>query len=137
MREIKLRMWADKKMDYDCRDLTIWNGIIVPFEDGIIMQFTGLKDRNGKEIYEGDIIRHYDTSHPYVKEINYIKGVVKFGEYKLSSPQSQGGSDDYYIVGFYLENEFERKSPNIWCESTEEIIGNIYENPELVERSEE
>ena len=56
MREIKFRAWNGEQMDYDYRDACLWNGLLVAEGDTILMQFTGLKDRTGKDIYEGDIV---------------------------------------------------------------------------------
>ena len=56
-RVIKLRGWTGHRMDYDCRDVTVWNGLLVPEGDTIIMLSTGLLDATGREIYEGDIVR--------------------------------------------------------------------------------
>ena len=73
-----------------------------------IMQYTGLKDKNGKEIYEGDIITH---------EVNNMIGVVTWGTY-----------------GFVIEN---LDRTEIIADLSEYdynpvVIGNIYENPELL-----
>jgi len=82
-------------------------------EETIFMQFTGLKDKNDKEIYEGDIIR---IKHPH-KDRTFI-GVVEYIDYIF-------GCKDFYFPHFDIPW-------HIFSEGTEciEIIGNIYENPE-------
>jgi len=77
-----------------------------------LMQYTGLKDKNGKEIFEGDIIRYY---HKAVGEI------IRVVRYKYGM---------YGIEG--KANETQIPFANI-LDSEREIIGNIYENPELLE----
>lgn len=61
MREIKFRAWAiaSREMFYpDANDgWEITNGKITPLPNTVLMQYTGLKDKNGKEIYEGDICK--------------------------------------------------------------------------------
>ena len=77
---------------------------LVHGENGILMQFTGLKDKNGKEIYEGDIVKDefgVDVVHFYE------------GEFKKKSGESCGCS-----IGRLGTKDME-------------VIGNIYENPEL------
>ena len=82
------------------------NSSLCDFE---IQQFTGLTDENGVEIYEGDYINH-----------PYGVSTVEFGRY-LSS-------DGLAHVGFYLDFA----SKNIGLDGSIEIIGNIFENPELL-----
>ena len=72
-----------------------------------LMQYTGLKDKNGKEIYEGDIIKY--TQHYFNTPM--IKYKTKIVEWK------------YDKWGVYETNA---------GESDIEVIGNIYENPELL-----
>lgn len=80
-----------------------------------LLQYTGLKDKNGKEIYEGDIIDGKFT------DIGVDTGLVVFKGYGFKLEIPSVGDDDLV--------DLERN-----CESIE-VIGNIYENPELLEES--
>ena len=82
-----------------------------------VMQYTGLKDKNGKEIYEGDIF--LDITSPYGKECVVIFELGSFGF-------KQHG----YFRSFYGCNKRWNAQTK---ESKIEIIGNIYENPELLD----
>ena len=94
------------------------------FDEIVLMQSTGLKDKNGKEIFEGDIVHRDGIKRPEV---------VRFGEW--IDVDSLGYKEQY--IGFYFESEHEGQE---WLHSVEpqfnhlyKIIGNIYENPELLE----
>jgi uncharacterized phage protein (TIGR01671 family) len=99
-----------------------WGGICesdcFDFKDVILMQSTGLKDKNGKEIFEGDVVRQVRTQPTTENET--ITGVVTM------------------IEGTWLiMNDCEQLASKLWSETDEnEIIGNIYENPELLEDKE-
>ena len=113
-REIKVRCWNRGKMDYDCRDVTVWNGLLVAEGDGILMQFTGLRDRQGTEIYEGDIIR-WGADNEYIAEVVWGRARPGFVMQKISLLKA-GGYDALLTV--YAGTE---------------VIGNIYESPKLLE----
>lgn len=83
------------------------------FDDCILMQCTGLKDKNGKLIFEGDIVKF-----PF-GNTNRI-GIVEYSEtiWRVSSAQIVQGA----FVGSAIIN----------CYEESEIIGNLYENPELM-----
>ena len=87
-------------------------------EDVILMQSTGLKDKNDKEIFEGDIVRQVRTQP--ITENETITGVVTM------------------IEGAWLiMNDCEQLASYLWSETDEnEIIGNVYENRELLEDKE-
>ena len=99
-------------------------------EDVILMQSTGLKDKNGQEIFEGDIL-----------EIQGIKMIVKFGSYEyIESSKSNGHTLGvvYDGIGFYVDcinaadpDRISPFEPKTLKEST--IIGNRFENRELLE----
>ena len=97
-------IWIEEKKDW------------LHFDDyGYIMQSTGLKDKNDKEIFEGDIVRQVRTQP--ITENETITGVV------------------IMIEGAWLiMNDCEQLASYLWSETDEnEIIGNVYENPELLE----
>jgi len=119
MREIKFRAYSrGEGMGY-FNDL-YWfeeHGVHDSSGDGfyseyVIMQFTGLKDKNGKKIYEGDILKQaISLSGPYLDKV--AKVVFYHGSFLAKTTLGA----EHQIV----EN---------WVE----VIGNIYENPELLEK---
>ena len=96
-------------------DVYWWGSTTWDLDDVILMQYTGLKDKNGREIYEGDVYAHnvqdYVAGHP--RETNFIKPVTfEMGAFWVG---------DMLLIDA-IENDSESK-----------VIGNIYENPELLE----
>src|SRR3990167_4674091 len=121
MRPIKFRVWNENKM-IDVKVLEYvpahqsFNGnpgYNVNYHLGVpaknVMQFTGLLDKHGKEIYEGDILDHYATS-----------GAVIFEE-------------GMFCLNMQAKVNFGHRQPLCFIDvSQSEIIGNLYETPELL-----
>lgn len=85
-------------------------------KDFILMQYTGLKDKNGKEIYEGDILENIFTNYKDI-ELFREKYIIKQN-----------------ICGWELRNVKKPKQHRTFqILSKCEVIGNIYDNPELLE----
>ena len=83
-----------------------------------IGQYTGLKDKNGNKIWENDIIKPYDT----VTNENYIISWDKeMGAFVFCDINTNNSL--YVLVGHYIESI-----------QSVEVIGNIFDNPELLER---
>lgn len=135
MREMKFRIWDKtwKKFYYGellssgFKHTMNPNGPVGELTDW--MQFTGLKDKNGKEIYESDVVKYFDEE--FDREIvGYI--IFKDGTYKIAL-EKEGKRP--YIECFRFWND----GMHDWytMENAElynlEVIGNIHENKELVE----
>ncbi len=122
MREIKFRAWykQSKRMRHTGWSDDLELGIDLN-EDGMLMQYTGVKDSNGIEIYDGDILE-----------------LKAFDSYMLNDEENIE-LDANRIVGF-KEGSFTLEEINgtAWCNicmaelSLAKVIGNIYQNKELL-----
>ena len=151
MREIKFRAWdkEENEMKYD--NIYVWQGSlnqeITDLQSALVLlQYTGLKDKNGKEIYEGDILKN---TYP----AGYSTYEVQIGIFD----NHEGYEDNERGCGVYLKQIFEHYYVEKWKEQAYdkwygdgeekisnifgypninklEIIGNIYENPELLRK---
>ena len=138
MREIKFRAWDGKNIfiPFSLKDniLTEEEDFSQEFETNdyllafpsktIFMQFTGLKDKNGKEIYEGDILRRIEKiwngrSHDYVDLLFQI--IFKESSFVMKRIKSGKKTNLGIVLRF----------DSLLTES--QVIGNIYENPKLLE----
>lgn len=95
------------------------------------MQFTGILDSTRKEIYEDDIVK---IKNSWINQ-NHV-GTVKYGAHTL---YNEGGYKQVMSMGFYVRGNIDGEfiSPSfeldMFCEM--EVIGNIHENPELLEQT--
>ena len=89
------------------------------FEDVELMQYTGLRDKNGKRIYEGDIVK-FDKYEWYRSPVRTKKDIDKLPEY-------------YEEVTFdHIGVHISESDLNTYCE----VVGNKFENPELLVKTE-
>ena len=123
MREIKFRAWVRGEMikvfsllfratgphtdQLHMERITLVNDMYeLGLGDAVLMQFTGLHDKNGKEIYEGYIVTYY--GHAIPMRVQWEENEASFYPFNVLHPT---GLDGEYLV-----------------------IGNIYENPEFLEK---
>jgi len=145
-REIKFRAWHNQQKRFinlngvdinfkGCNNegavyLIYEQGNLRPFpiEDIDLMQFTSLKDKNGKEIYEGDIVKWIskfkDTNIPTPDKIGQVKynqqGCVFHINYEINKKH------------YYKDLNADYGDGDTYIMHSIEVIGNIYENPELI-----
>ena len=127
MREIKFRAWSkllNKMLSHEDLNKTLKNitkieyiaGIFLPLNSDVeVMQYTGLKDSNGNEIYEGDIVKIED----YFGED--IIGRVIYDEATAGYVFHKGNERNYFQMTLDLEYYVHY------------VIGNIYENKDLLD----
>ena len=112
MHEVVAIDFKDWRVYYEAYGLrSYWNKNVV------LMQSTGLHDKNGVEIFDGDIVEHFDFNSNEISksEVRILKGcfylVISVDGFKYDVPMMDLKDDEYIL----------------------EIKGNIYENPELLE----
>lgn len=125
MREIKFRAWCNGSMLND-DEIIIVNGTAREYNHGDLtgyveshlMQYTGLKDKNGVEIYEGDVVKGNHKDNFIIEAIN--------------------GGLQMYNISYYGQEHNEliaeatcNAQTKSWLMNSE-VIGNIYQNPELL-----
>jgi len=138
MREIKFRVWykGESRMYLDIREINFQKknircehikypegANIFSFNEIILMQFTGLKDKNGQEIFEGDIVSLLPLR---------IGDPTVYAEIKF-----EDGSFDMFGINRPVNTKQIRFVRELYVECLTnhvEVIGNRFENPELLEK---
>ena len=132
----KFRAWdKGRKRMVEVTSISFWGGTIqedtlhavnreLYFDQVKLMQYTGLKDKNGVEIYEGDIVNitQYFAGSPYGE----MKHIIKRSEYNndlVAYSESRNWMTPEVNMSFRKSDDYE-------------VIGDIYENPELLEEEE-
>jgi uncharacterized phage protein (TIGR01671 family) len=116
-REIKFRAWSS-----DTKEMIPWEEAMFPewldYPDMVLMQFTGIKDKRGKEIYEGDLVKISGWGIPCV-EVSWVGS----GFCLVNRSCCEACAKGHGCICPLDEVETDRV----------EVLGNIYENSELLE----
>ena len=112
MRPIKFRAWDEEARLMVSPELVAQTALEDALEGGVLMQYTGLKDKNGLEIFEGDVVTN---AHDRGKVVYKLGGFTATWRHRDYNPH----------LDVWVENG---------CAQVE-VIGNVYENPELLDKA--
>jgi hypothetical protein len=128
VREIKFRGWnAITKSMIDLKKITPLamdsklkcDGLFIPFMESMeIMQFTGLKDRKGEDIYEGDIVKEF------IMEDLFEVIFTDYGNFGLKPISAKA-------IKHLPGHEYETIDPS-YAKTSLTVVGNVHDNPELI-----
>ena len=121
MIEIKGKIWHKKEKTFNDNIFTLHDCWNLDKDNDVFLQYTGLHDKNGKEIYEGDIVR---ISEDELRRVIFVD--AGFALQTITKKEFNGGYPSKYLhkqLNMYMETP---------TTSFVEIIGNIYENPNLI-----
>ncbi|MDQ0868996.1 putative phage protein (TIGR01671 family) [Arthrobacter sp. V1I9] len=143
MREIKFRAWDKSKSEWLGADawfvrshdsvLVVWPEVAKGMQVSVhmetldssrvaLMEYTGRKDENGVDVYDGDIITLIDLASDYTEKVSR----EKFGAFVVEWSE--------HLSGWYPKSLNGYEPDETWWDTWEiKVIGNIYENPELLE----
>lgn len=160
MRELKFRAWykPEKKMIYNIQnefEERIELGMdcfsdYLKNDDFIVEQYTGLSDENGREIYEGDVIEYVfnvrEAEVSVIGEVCFFEGQGVYGiknvKYnnqelrRLCDKENEHAGEVFCSAGYDNTGEDQTLifADYYFVEDDMEILGNIHENPELLEK---
>ena len=152
MREIKFRAWnkqtrrMEEVKQINLFDDEMLNGRLVWYSlrHAELLQYTGLQDKNGKEIYEGDIIFSVNENGVFLQEIGFGEDEKEYTEFlngfkivngrrlDIDFWDSKLQGNDVYLVEKYNIPVSECKGEK-YIEDGWWVVGNIYEHPKLLE----
>ena len=149
-RQIKFRAWTGYKMEYnvmvghlgafycaglDPNDSASLSNTTIYGKETPIMQFTGLLGKNGKEIWEGDIVQFESDDKPYVVEWKYGRFIGSYRsnwDAKFGEMIEGAGNPDFYEYRITSKSETPFDGDFYEFIPVSIVIGNIHQNPELL-----
>ena len=123
---------GDFYIGYESEDSGLYS--VTPIKRDTAGQYTGLKGKNGREIYEGDILRVWQEDE-YIPNRDSGGGIIDYdcegGFSQIGKVGFTGCSFDYSTIKTLAGRHEKIHAPIDWIDNYE-VIGNIYENPELL-----